>query len=115
MRRPLSINRLAVLCLTLLGTAATAEAQDQRPDCHILSVGIDAYAKGPLKGCVNDARNIANVFAAQEGKLFGRVSTNLLVDDQATKQGIDAGMAGLRQAGKAGDFVVLFLSGHGSR
>src|SRR5262249_34974668 len=61
------------------------------------------------------ALNIADVFRKQEGKLFGRVESVVLLDEKATKQQIDQGIAWLRGVGKAGDFIVLFQSGHGNR
>jgi hypothetical protein len=101
----------------LLATG-TLRAQEAQPDCYILAVGVDAY-RGPrvsnLKGCVNDARNSFQRFRQQEGKRFGKVSGKTLVDQEATKSAIDQELERMRGAGKAGDFVVVFLSGHGAR
>ena len=62
---------------------AASRAAGQTPDCHVLSVGIDAYQQSPLKGCVNDARNMAQAFESQRGKLFGNVNVTLLLDRDA--------------------------------
>jgi hypothetical protein len=66
-------------------SAVLARAQEPRPDCFVLSVGIDRYPQTPLKGCANDARNLAEQFQKQQGKLFGRVNVRLLLDDKGTR------------------------------
>ncbi len=98
----------------LVGQAAqAAQADEIKPDCYVLSVGIDKYQQSPLQGCVNDANNIANLFQSQRGKVFGNVAGTVLLDEQATRTRIGAELKNLRTMGKAGDFVVLFISGHG--
>src|SRR5262245_58086136 len=105
---------LAVLAVCL--TAAAAQAQEKRPDCYVLSVGVDRYQNANvLQGCVNDANNAAQMFRQQEGALFGKVACTVLLDSQASGQGIEAAMKSLAESGQAGDLVVLFLSGHGDR
>jgi hypothetical protein len=86
-----------------------------RPDCYVLSVGIDRYNMKPLKGCVNDARNAAQTFRQQEGTLFNKVKCTVLVDDQASTEAIEEKIKKLVNVGKPGDVMVLFLSGHGDR
>jgi uncharacterized caspase-like protein len=104
----------AVLILSL--TASIAHAQDPKPNCYVLAVGVDKYQNiGQLNGCVNDANNAAESFRRQEGPLFTKVTSTVLVDAQANTQRIDQDMKSLATVGKSGDFVVLFLSGHGNR
>lgn len=105
------------LALTiLLTTEMRCRAESRPPDCYVLAVGVDRYQKsGLLKGCVNDARNIVSGFRAQGGKRFGKVVSRTLVDEHATQSNISREMHCLKNQGKAGDFVVLFLSGHGGR
>jgi len=83
------------------------------PDCHILAVGIDQYERSPLRGCANDARIVDEQFRNQRGKLFGQVSSKVLVDQEANDDRIEEELIRIARAGKAGDFVVLFFSGHG--
>jgi hypothetical protein len=105
---------LAILAICL--TSGLARAQDQLPSCYVLSVGIDSYQNaGKLQGCVNDARNASQTFRQQEGTLFDKVQCTMLIDAQASRQRIEEEMKTLATAGKAGDVVVLFLSGHGDR
>ncbi|SRR6266545_2957104 len=103
------------LAVFLVGPAGI-RADGPTPDCYVLSVGVDSYAKAnPLKGCVNDARDLAAQFVGQQGKVFGKVTSRVLTDASATKAAIARDLAQLATAAKAGDFAVLFFSGHGDR
>jgi Caspase domain len=94
--------------------ADLAHAQDSLPDCFVVSIGVDNYTHiGKLKGDVNDARNTAAAFTAQQGKLFGKVSAYTLLDGEATRAKIASRVQAIDKLGKAGDYVVLFMSGHG--
>lgn len=104
-----------VLALLLLSTG-WAQAQSRTPDCFVLSAGIDNYQQvNDLKGCVADARNTVAAFQAQRGKLFGNVHAQTLVDAEATQGRVLREMQELARVGTSGDFVVIFLSGHGGR
>jgi hypothetical protein len=112
--KPMKWSFLPLLLVCLTG--GFASAQDRRPDCYVLSVGVDRYQKANvLHGCVNDARNASQMFRQQEGLLFNKVHCTELVDAQASRQQIDKEMQALAKVGKAGDLIVLFLSGHGDR
>lgn len=104
----------AVLALCFWG--GIARAQEPRPNCYVLAVGVDQYQNArKLSGCVNDAKNAAQTFRQQKGSLFDDVSCTILLDSQASRQRIEKEMKTLAAAGKEGDAIVLFLSGHGSR
>ena len=66
-----------------------------------------------LKGDVNDARNTTAAFNAQQGKIFGKVHAFTLVESQATRANILQRLQSFAKTGAAGDYVVVFLSGHG--
>lgn len=86
------------------------------PDCHILSAGVDNYPNAnKLSGCLNDARITVAAFKAQTGKLFRKVEAQTLLDGSATRAGIHQRFQVFSKRGAAGDFMVLFLSGHGGR
>lgn len=85
-------------------------------DCYVLSAGVDNYAHAnKLHGCLNDARNTAAAFRAQQGLLFGKVHSQTLLDAAATAGNLRTQLDNIARTGAAGDFVVLFLSGHGGR
>ena len=105
-----------VLVLAALFAApASVRAGDTTPDCYVLAVGVDNYARtNKLRGCVNDARGVAGQFVAQQGKRFAKVTSRVLPDREATRAAVGRGLEWLSGAGRAGDFAVLFLSGHGT-
>jgi len=79
----------------------------------VFAVGINKY-KNPalnLNYAVPDAKGIAGFFR-QKGRLFNTVSITEIYDEEATKEGI---LAGLKQLEKTNpqDAVLLYLAGHG--
>src|SRR5262245_19872240 len=112
--RRIFLAPLHLLTLVILTWATDARAQD-RPDIYILSVGVDDY-KAPtnkLKGCIADAQGLAKIWRDQAGKLFNRADVTLLTDAAATHSEILGKMKALEEKGRAGDWLVLVLSGHG--
>jgi hypothetical protein len=86
------------------------------PECHIVSAGIDNYrTQNPLKGCLNDARNVVAAFQGQTGTMFRSVKETILLDERASHGAITKAFRGFLNQGTAGDTMVLFLSGHGAR
>jgi hypothetical protein len=80
-------------------------------------VGINDYAPvgpgGPdLRGCVNDAINMANSLVICG---FPPAGIRLCTNAGATKAGILNGLTWLISGAKAGDSLVFFYSGHGSQ
>lgn len=73
-----------------------------------LCIGIDRYATAPLHGCVADARLWARTL---QGLGF---EVSLMLDAQATRDGILRGIEGLLGAGRPGDVLVLQYAGHGT-
>lgn len=78
-----------------------------------LLVGINEYPQSPLRGCVNDVRQINDLITNQFG--FEQGGIKLLLDTDATYSGIQAGLEWLAQGGDKADAVRVFhYSGHGS-
>jgi hypothetical protein len=80
-----------------------------------LCVGINKFRDRdirPLRGCVNDARDIAEILVEQYG--FDANCVRLLLDEQATKANYLTHLDWLITGARAGDTVVLFTSSHGS-
>ncbi len=84
---------------------------------HILSAGINEYANHAfdLGFAVADARTVAEELQRQQQRLgqFGRVEVKLLLDREATKQGLLAALAELARVVQPEDAVVVFFAGHG--
>jgi metacaspase-1 len=75
-----------------------------------LIVGINAYpAPNTLHGCVNDAMDCK---ATLEARGF---ACTMVLDAQATKAGILAGLNALVNGAQSGDSLVFAYSGHGSQ
>jgi len=76
-----------------------------------LLVGINAYRTSPLPGCVNDAKAMHALLRELCG--FQAADMRLLLDREATSQGIKDGLAWLAQGGEAPATRVFFYAGHG--
>lgn len=79
-----------------------------------LCIGINDYpgVGDDLRGCVNDARAWAAVLSAQFDFPAGDV--RLLLDRDATKAGILAGLDALLAGTRSGDVLALTISSHGT-
>ncbi len=79
-----------------------------------LLIGINAYPKAPLRGCLNDVDLQRELLVHRFG--FQPSDVLCLKDEQATRQGIlTAFETHLIDQAKPGDVVVFHFSGHGSR
>jgi metacaspase-1 len=79
-----------------------------------LCVGINdyPYEGSDLNGCVNDAKGWAELLTAQYD--FPSSDVKLLLDAQATKANVMAGLKALLAGTKAGDVLVYTNSSHGT-
>ena len=98
--------------ITKLGGGAPAE-DVRRNRRRALLIGIDKYGHvSPLKGPVNDAKDMANFITGRGG--FRKSDVRLLLDAEATKKNILAVVKEwLVEGTNPGDEVFLFYSGHG--
>ena len=82
-----------------------------------LIIGIDKYPnlseQAQLAGCVSDARQVARLLEERFG--FPASQMTMLLDEQATRDGILAAMDALAKQVKENDAVVIHYSGHGSQ
>lgn len=78
-----------------------------------LLVGINAYPGSPLRGCINDVMQMKDLLRRYYG--FADEDFRLMLDEQATLAGIQAGLGWLAQGGNEADAVRVFhFSGHGT-
>jgi hypothetical protein len=79
-----------------------------------LCVGINEYPGGQddLKGCVNDAKGWAGLLVEHYG--FPRSDVKVLLDADATKAKMVAGLKTLLAAAKSGDRLVFTNASHGT-
>lgn len=100
--------------------AAFGPTERTSPTRWALLVGISDYTNfgdeigGDLPGAVNDARDWRDVLVGRMG--FPEENIRMLLDGEATRDGIREGLTGwLRSNVRAGDRVVFVFAGHGSQ
>ncbi|MEO0603524.1 MAG: caspase family protein [Myxococcota bacterium] len=93
---------------TVVWTAPLTE----KPDLHILAVGIDTYRNRQLDldFARDDAEAVAGFF---EPGLFGEVIPHVLLDDQATLDNIRSTFERVAAAAEPRDALLVYLAGHG--
>jgi len=90
--------------------AGSAEAKGRK---FGLFVGINKYVtSNPLSGCVNDAIKMRETLQAKFG--FNAADTKLLLDADATRDGIINSIKAFQSQVGAGDIFVVHYSGHGT-
>ena len=78
-----------------------------------LLVGINNYQHAPLRGCINDVKQMKDLLTLHYN--FKEENIKVLLDGDATYNGIQAGLEWLSQGGDESDAVRVFhYSGHGS-
>src|ERR1043166_4379526 len=122
MFRRLHAHLIVAIALALLSAGAlTAQAPPSRT-LYVLSIGVSEHKHDPehktwmskgVKFAAKDARDVARLFERQQRKLFDRVASVVLTNDQATKANIEQHLDWLRPVVRPGDAVVLFIASHG--
>lgn len=116
----------SILFLLMLSTGAAAQtnrglayepdpSRVPRPNLYLLSVGVSGYRNPDfnLDLPAKDASDVAALWKAQEGRLYGTVETRLLTDQQATRDAILSGLEWLETRATQRDVAILFFAGHG--
>ena len=102
---------------TLATVTVTCTAEAPPPHLYIIAVGIDDYSgeENDLAYAVRDARDVAAKIKVAAASLFstGNIHTTVLLDAEATREGILAAMKDVADKTLPGDSFVLFLAGHG--
>lgn len=103
---------------TVVVTPATAQlAGGSQPSSPIrrraVLVGINAYPGAPLRGCVNDVKQMSELLVSRFG--FASEDIRILTDARATTEGIKARLGWLLNGLRAGDQVLFHFSGHGTQ
>lgn len=78
-----------------------------------LLVGINTYPDSPLRGCVNDVKDMAD-FLTQKCR-FKAGDIRMITDNRATTQAIRDRLDWLLEGIKAGDRILFHYSGHGAQ
>ena len=82
---------------------------------YYLIVGINDYLDKPLKGCVNDAEKMdAYLQSLKSERVFASIYPKKLLNEQATKQEVIAGIQNHLGQAKDDDVAFFYYSGHGA-
>lgn len=102
---------LLVCALFLTAAAGSVQAKGRK---FGLFIGINDYPEtiGALSGCVNDAKRMQKTLATRYG--FKAADTKLLLNADATRQGIIDEIKRFEAMAGEGDIFVMHYSGHGS-
>jgi hypothetical protein len=79
----------------------------------VVLVGINNYANSPLRGCVNDADDVKNYLALQQGILDSEIVS--LLDHDATKHAIIDALQQMIAGNEPGENMLFHFSGHGTQ
>jgi uncharacterized caspase-like protein len=104
------------------GMSPTVEVEqmfgdDKLPNLYMLVVGINDYPDegNKLRYAASDARTIARVLAEKTKNVFGKVELKLILDRDATRANVMAGLEWLEKNMTPHDVGLFFFSGHGTK
>lgn len=78
-----------------------------------LLVGINAYPRHPLRGCLNDVTAVRAFLEEERG--FAAADITTLCDEQATRAAIVGELRAAAAATTSGDCFVFYFCGHGAQ
>jgi hypothetical protein len=78
-----------------------------------LLVGINKCPDAPLRGCINDVKDMAAFLVEKAG--FEHADVRIITDRRATTQAILERLAWLVNCARAGDRLLFHYSGHGAQ
>lgn len=82
---------------------------------HLLLVGINKYTQvNQLHKAVEDTQDIQNWISSHYDRSTYRLSPQVLLDEQATRQGIINAFEHMARKAQSGDVCLFYFSGHGS-
>ncbi len=86
-----------------------------KPNLYVLSIGVSNYQdiRLNLSFAHKDAEAVADVFKAQQGKLYRNVEIKLLLNEKAIGDNILDGLDWILKQSTQKDMSVIFISGHG--
>lgn len=92
-----------------------AAATGPLPRLWFFGVGVSQYSdpRNNLQFAHRDAEALAAAFAKQEGKLYAKVNTKLLLNKDADARTVKAEMNRFLRQASSQDLIVIFLAGHG--
>jgi len=86
-----------------------------KPDLYVLAIGVSKYASGrlSLQFADHDAESVIEALKGQQGKLYGNVFTQLLVNERVTRDTILGATDEFLGQASNFDVAMIFVAGHG--
>ena len=86
-----------------------------KPTLYLLSIGVSQYENSEynLDVADKDAKSIVEMFQKQEGKIYKKVVTKVLLNDSANKDNILEALDWIERETTQRDMVIIFVAGHG--
>lgn len=105
---------LVAVLFSCFASLGFAQAPASKPQLFMVPVGISTYKVNPLVSPHKDAQDMAQLFKAQEGKLFSSVQANPLINEQATVANIYNALNWVKARATADSYTIVSLAGHGT-
>ena len=105
----------------LFVTREDREPETEKPNLYLLAIGVSDYAYDgddyglDLHYADDDAEALTRALKAQEGRLYARVRTCVLIDDEADGDEVLEGLDWLVRKTRKRDISVIFIAGHGMK
>nr|VFJ61812.1 MAG: WD40 repeat [Candidatus Kentron sp. FW] len=98
-------------------TSTAIPDSGKKPNLYLLAIGISDYADDglDLRYADDDARAMARMLKAQEGRLYGKVVSRLLTNGKADGDSVLDGLDWLIRESTQRDVSVIFIAGHGMK
>jgi WD40 repeat protein len=110
-----SDNRVTPQPNNKTGSSDRNETVAAFPNLYLITIGISSFQNPAynLNYADDDARSIEAVFKDQQGKLFNKVYSLSLINENATRAKIISTFDRLKPVVSAHDYVVIFIATHG--
>lgn len=107
-----------LVAVNCTATDAPGLSDGELPNLYLIAVGVSKHQNANLNlmYAAKDAKDITSVLTAQKGRHFAEIQSTLLTDEQATSANVESALKQLRAIRpREHDFVIIFVSGHGTQ
>jgi uncharacterized caspase-like protein len=109
-------NRFAMSDAIVVNVTKTSNSANiYKPTLYLLTIGVSDYANSDynLDMADRDAKSIGEMFSKQEGKIYKRVVSKRLINQQATSDNILDALDWIEKETTQRDVAIIFIAGHG--
>jgi uncharacterized caspase-like protein len=103
-----------LLLASVAGHAGLSRPEPEKPGTlHVLAIGIDKYSFISFQYCKADAEALASAMKRPREGTFAAADVRLLLDDEATRDKVQAAFESLIAQAKPADTVFIYVAGAG--